>query len=218
MIHSHRAIAALLPLFVAACGGGGSDSPPPAPPPVATPKACTTDALAGITLANAALTAASGVAAGTFAPPTGAPQQNLPAFCRITAQATPTTSSLINFEVWVPEGTAWNGKLVVTGNGGYSPTLNYGDMAYAMRQGYAVVGGDTGHQSADPNAMFWASTSRRRSPTGARARSMRSPDRRARSSKASRRRRRRVRTTTAARPAATRPTRRSSATPTTSTA
>jgi feruloyl esterase len=28
-------------------------------------------------------------------------------------------------------------------------------MAYAMRQGYAVVGGDTGHQSADPNDMFW---------------------------------------------------------------
>ena len=155
MTSRHRALAALLPLFVAACGGGGSDSPPPAPPPVATPKACTTDALAGITLANAALTAASGVAAGSYTPPGSFPQANLPAFCRITAQATPTTSSLINFEVWVPEGTAWNGKLVVTGNGGYSPTLNYGDMAYAMRQGYAVVGGDTGHQSADPNAMFW---------------------------------------------------------------
>jgi feruloyl esterase len=28
-------------------------------------------------------------------------------------------------------------------------------MAYAMRQGYAVVGGDTGHQSTDPNEMFW---------------------------------------------------------------
>jgi feruloyl esterase len=155
MTLSHRALTALLPLFVAACGGGGSDSPPPAPPPVATPKACTTDALAGITLANAVMTAASGVPAGTYAPPSGAPQQNLPAFCRINAQATPTSSSLINFEIWVPEGTAWNGKLVVTGNGGYSPSLSYGDMAYAMRQGYAVVGGDTGHQSADPNAMFW---------------------------------------------------------------
>ncbi|MFG5408717.1 tannase/feruloyl esterase family alpha/beta hydrolase [Piscinibacter sakaiensis] len=99
--------------------------------------------------------AATPVAAGSFQPPTGGAQANLPAFCRITAQATPTSDSLINFELWVPEGTGWNGKLVATGNGGYSPTLNYGDMAYAMRQGYAVVGGDTGHQSSDPNEMFW---------------------------------------------------------------
>src|SRR5690606_35000671 len=59
------------------------------------------------------------------------------------------------FQVWVLQGEAWNGKLVATGNGGYSHALSYGDMAYAMRQGYAVIGGDTGHQSADPNAMFW---------------------------------------------------------------
>ena len=93
--------------------------------------------------------------AGTYQPPGSSALNNLPAFCRMTATATPTSSSLINFEVWVPDEAAWNGKLVVTGNGGYSPSLSYGDMAYAMRQGYAVVGGDTGHQSADPNAMFW---------------------------------------------------------------
>jgi feruloyl esterase len=55
----------------------------------------------------------------------------------------------------MPAGAAWNGKLVVTGNGGYSPQLSYGDMAMAMRQGYAVVGGDTGHQSANPNDMLF---------------------------------------------------------------
>ena len=148
------AAAAVLP-FVAACGGGSDDPPAAPPPPTATPKACETAALAGVTLANAALSAASGVAAGTYTPAGSGPLANLPAFCRITATAAPTTSSLINFEVWVPDGAAWNGKLVVTGNGGYSPALSYGDMAYAMRQGYAVVGGDTGHQSADPNAMFW---------------------------------------------------------------
>ena len=47
----------------------------------------------------------------------------------------PTLDSLINFEVVVPQGTAWNGKLVTTGNGGCSPALSYGDMAYALRQG-----------------------------------------------------------------------------------
>jgi feruloyl esterase len=150
--HRLAAVALLMPL-VAACGGG-SDEPAPAPAPV-TAKACDTAALSGVTLPSAAFGAASAVAAGTYQPTGSGPLTNLPAFCRMTAQATPTTSSLINFEVWVPDGAAWNGKLVVTGNGGYSPSLSYGDMAYAMRQGYAVAGGDTGHQSADPNAMFW---------------------------------------------------------------
>jgi len=148
------AAAAALP-FMAACGGSDDPAPAPSPAPVATPKACDAAALASVALADAALGAASAVPAGTYAPAGSSPLANLPAFCRITATATPTSSSLINFEVWVPEGTAWNGKLVVTGNGGYSPALSYGDMAYAMRQGYAVAGGDTGHQSADPNAMFW---------------------------------------------------------------
>ena len=73
----------------------------------------------------------------------------------VAATATPTGDSIIHFQVWVPVGAAWNGKIVVTGNGGYSPALSYSDMAYAMRQGYAVVGGDTGHQSANPNDMLF---------------------------------------------------------------
>lgn len=44
---------------------------------------------------------------------------------------------------------------MATGNGGYSPALSYNDMAYALRQGYATMGGDTGHQSADPSDMRW---------------------------------------------------------------
>jgi feruloyl esterase len=138
--------------MLTACGGGGDDTPDT---PVATPKSCEPAALAGVQLAGAAVTGAAPVAAGSYTPTGGRPIANLPAFCRITAQATPSADSLINFEIWVPEGQAWNGKMVVTGNGGYSPALSTGDMAYAMRQGYAVVGGDTGHQSADPNEMFW---------------------------------------------------------------
>lgn len=135
------------------CGGSGGDAPTT---PVATPKSCEPAALAAVQLTGATVTGASAVAAGSYTP-TGSRTAitNLPAFCRITGQATPSSDSLVNFEVWVPEGAAWNGKMVVTGNGGYSPALSTGDMAYAMRQGYAVVGGDTGHQSTDPNEMFW---------------------------------------------------------------
>ncbi len=134
-----------------ACGGSDDDVTP-----VAAAKACETTALAAVQLSGATVTGATQVAAGSYTPAgSNTPIPNLPAFCRITGEATPSSDSLVKFEVWVPDGTAWNGKMVVTGNGGYSPVLSTNDMAYAMRQGYAVVGGDTGHQSTDPNEMFW---------------------------------------------------------------
>ncbi|HTQ99817.1 MAG TPA: tannase/feruloyl esterase family alpha/beta hydrolase [Candidatus Acidoferrum sp.] len=71
----------------------------------------------------------------------------LTGFCRIEASAFPTDDSLINFEVWIPARADWNGKLVSTGNGGTNPALQYNDMMFALRRGYATVGGDTGHQS-----------------------------------------------------------------------
>lgn len=149
-----RFLATLAAALLAACGGGSDDNGGTAT--TASPKACDTAALAAVQLQGASVKSAAEVPAGSYTPPgTTRALDNLPAFCRIQASATPTSDSLINFELWVPQGTAWNGKLVTTGNGGYSPALNYGDMAYAMRQGYAVAGGDTGHQSADPNEMFW---------------------------------------------------------------
>jgi len=136
---------------LAGCGGNDSGGST-----VVTPKSCETAALASLKLDNASIRSATSVPAGSYTPPgTNTALADMPAFCRIDAAATPTTDSLINFQVWVPMGSAWNGKLVTTGNGGYSPALSYRDMAYAMKQGYAVIGGDTGHQSTDPNEMFW---------------------------------------------------------------
>lgn len=153
--HPHRAAlaATVSVLALAACGGGGSDAPPPPAAPVA--KSCETASFASLTLSGATVTSAAQVAADSFTPPGGrTPIANLPAFCQVKGQARPTGDSLVNFELWVPAA-GWNGKMVTTGNGGYSPALSYNDMAYAMRQGYAVMGGDTGHQSTDPNEMFW---------------------------------------------------------------
>lgn len=148
---------ALLVSMLAACGGSDDDDAPAPPPPVAAePLSCDSTALAAVELDGATVTGAERIPAGSYTPQGSRTAfDDLPAFCRITAKATPTTASLIEFEVWVPEDPDWNGKMVVTGNGGYSPALSYRDMAYAMRQGYAVVGGDTGHQSSDPNEMFW---------------------------------------------------------------
>lgn len=143
--------------FLSACGGDGG-STPVAPPTAATPQAldCTNAAVQGIKLDGATALSATSVIAGTYTPTgTTTALPNLPAFCLVRGQATPTSDSLINFELWVPATASWNGKLVTTGNGGYSPALSYADMAAAMRQGYAVMGGDTGHQSANPNDMLF---------------------------------------------------------------
>ncbi|MDX3904526.1 MAG: tannase/feruloyl esterase family alpha/beta hydrolase [Pigmentiphaga sp.] len=162
MGHPHPASAAwplalILAASLAACGGGGGDDDdtagPRPEPPGSVARACQAEDFADVQIAGARITGVSSIPAGTYRPADSRQDlDGLPAFCRIDAVATPTASSQINFQLWVPEGAAWNGKLVATGNGGYSPALSYGDMAYAMRQGYAVLGGDTGHQTED---MLW---------------------------------------------------------------
>jgi feruloyl esterase len=77
----------------------------------------------------------------------------VPAHCRIEATVTTSPDSIVNVEVWVP--TDWNGKVVVTGNGGYSNAINTRDMAHALSQRYAAVGGDTGHQTPTPDDLLW---------------------------------------------------------------
>jgi feruloyl esterase len=120
------------------------------------PKACELSAFAALRLEGARILSAQAVAAGRFTPPQAqAPLSGLPAFCRIRAVATPSSDSLINFEVWVPGPSTWNGKLVATGNGGYGNMLSFRDMSYALRHGYATLGGDTGHQSSTSDDLLW---------------------------------------------------------------
>ncbi len=78
-------------------------------------------------------------------PPGDVPEATLQRVCRVKAVASAGEDSQINMEVWLPAPGTWNGKLVGTGNGGYNPALSYNDMMMALRRGYAVVGGDTGH-------------------------------------------------------------------------
>jgi feruloyl esterase len=115
---------------------------------------CGAKVVADIVIERATVTAASIVPAGSFTPPGArAPMADLPAFCRVQGSTTPTAGSLINFEVWIPE--TWNSKIVATGNGGYSNVPSYRDMAFALGQGYAAVGGDTGHQTPTPDDLVW---------------------------------------------------------------
>jgi feruloyl esterase len=62
---------------------------------------------------------------------------------------TPTADSHIEVELWMPAESAWNGKYLAVGGGGWVGTFNYGGMLNALQQGYATSSTDTGHKGAD---------------------------------------------------------------------
>ena len=114
--------------------------------PASAQKDC--ESLTTLTVANVTITSATSVAAGSFKPPAGpgvpAPNEPLPAFCRVAGVARPTSDSEIKFEVWMP-ATGWNGKYDQVGNGGYAGTIPLFSMADPLLRGYATAGTDDGH-------------------------------------------------------------------------
>jgi hypothetical protein len=106
------------------------------------------------TIEGGTITAAQLVAAGKFSPPPSDPTsgtgadpalyEKLPAFCRVEAALKPSSNSDIRIEVWLPTS-GWNGKLVESGNGAFSPALSYNVMAQMLSQGYAATSSNTGH-------------------------------------------------------------------------
>jgi feruloyl esterase len=132
--------------------GGLAVGSRPAPQATAATQACDVTKLSS-RAGDVTLRDAASVIAGSFVPPGSSSVLQTPAFCRVQAMARPAAASSIAFEVWIPQN--WNSKVVVTGNGGYSNALSYRDMAYALSQGYAAVGGDTGHQTPTPDDLLW---------------------------------------------------------------
>lgn len=77
----------------------------------------------------------------------------VPAHCEIRLSLRPTPDSNIAVLVWLPPA-AWNGRFQGVGNGGFAGNLNTGDLAIAVRRGYAAVTTDTGHGLVSPTV--WA--------------------------------------------------------------
>ena len=124
------------------------------------PDAC--DRLARLTLPATKIVEARIVAAGTFvgppAPFTGrdmsAFYRSLPAFCRVSASAIPTSDSDIKIEIWLPMS-GWNGRLQGLGNGGFAGLIDFPNLGVAVSKGYAVAATDAGH-SGSPVDATWA--------------------------------------------------------------
>src|SRR5215468_8206638 len=109
----------------------------------------TCDSLKSLTLPDATIDSVQVVAAGTFTQPgaragRGNAMADLPAFCRVSITSRPSSDSDIKIEVWLPAEN-WNQKYQAVGNGAWTGSINYRDMADALRRGYATSSTDTGH-------------------------------------------------------------------------
>ncbi len=99
---------------------------------------------------------------GSFAAPprpTGPNEQlplykQLPTFCRVKIQATPTPDSNIQIEVWLPAAD-WNNRLQGIGNGGFAGEIDFEGLARSLANNNATAGTDTGH-FADGIDASWA--------------------------------------------------------------
>src|SRR5579864_2022493 len=118
--------------------------------------------LSALSVAGSKITLAQTVAAGTFVGPAepfsggdlSAFYRSLPAFCRVVAEARPTSDSDIKIEVWLPVS-GWNGKLQGIGNGGFAGLIDDRQLGMAVKSGYAATATDTGH-SGSPIDAAWA--------------------------------------------------------------
>ena len=108
--------------------------------------------LAGLTLPNTTITTAQSVENGSFTPPgSTTPITGLPNFCRVAGTLTPTSDSLILFEVWLPAN--WSSRYQQVGNGGFGQGIQYGRMANALMRGDATGSTDDGNP-ANTGAAF----------------------------------------------------------------
>lgn len=127
---------AVATLVLSACGGD-SDSTGPITPVVTAQKACET--LSGKTFDGATLTT-------TAMPANG----GVPTYCKVNGTIAPA----LHFEMRLPD--AWNGKLYYGGGGGYNGAIPpvSGLILAALKQGYASVASDSGHQGNALDASF----------------------------------------------------------------
>lgn len=142
-------------LALAACGGGGGGGDSGAP----TAKA-SCEALATIVVAPGQIglpTSGASVRGVAFVPASASDVEH----CRVDAAIAPVDAAAppILFALELP--TAWNGKLMQLGGGGFDGSVDAAMATFSLlsprsptARGYAVVASDGGHESASGDASF----------------------------------------------------------------
>jgi feruloyl esterase len=103
--------------------------------------------LTQVTLANAKVMVATMVPAQELVRGRGklSGPIHVDAHCEIKGVATPTSDSEIHFLVWLPAASAWNGKYMQLGSGGWGGVIGTHGMITPLNRGYAVAATDDGH-------------------------------------------------------------------------
>ena len=101
--------------------------------------------LAKLKLPDTEITTAERIRSGRFNGPGVRKPLEVPEICRVAGIVAPA----IKFEVWLPEGSGWNGRFQAVGGGGLAGVISYSAMARAARAGYATASTDTGHEASD---------------------------------------------------------------------
>jgi feruloyl esterase len=109
--------------------------------------AATCASLATLRLPDTTITSAQSVPTGTYTAPDGEVFANLPAFCRVAANLTPTSDSNIKIEVWMPYS-SWSGRFLGTGNANIAGLINYTALGFFLPLNYAVANTDMGTSPA----------------------------------------------------------------------
>ena len=107
-----------------------------------TSRSCTS--LVNLKLAGTTITSATAIAP-PFTAPSGATVST--PFCRVVGVSSPSSDSTINFEVWLPDAAAWNGKFYSSTGGGSTGAIQYGAMSTGLSAKYAAMSHDRGHIS-----------------------------------------------------------------------
>jgi feruloyl esterase len=84
------------------------------------------------------------------------PEMTVPPHCEVAGVARPTSDSEIDFLLWLPPTSTWNGKYMQFGNGGWAGTIQPVVLARPLALGYAISATDDGHRSTGmmPDASF----------------------------------------------------------------
>lgn len=94
-------------------------------------------ALDKLRLVNATVGSATGVTEGATY------------YCRVAGVARPTADSYVNFEIWLPPPSKWNGKIFASSGGTALGGILQRQLRKGIARGYAAMSNDRGHAGRD---------------------------------------------------------------------
>ncbi|KAF1967491.1 tannase and feruloyl esterase [Bimuria novae-zelandiae CBS 107.79] len=72
--------------------------------------------------------------------------------CRLNLRVATSKKSEVYMEVWLPEN--WEGRTLMTGNGGLAGCIQYSELTYGASYGFASFGTNNGHNGTSGGAFF----------------------------------------------------------------